>query len=96
MTVEMEAQNLRQVRLALDCAAGIILLDNMPGPLLRRSIAMIRRRDKRKGMREPLIEISGGVNLKTIGAIARLGPDRISVGQLTHSPKALDISFEIK
>lgn len=108
ITVEMEAQNLAQVRLALDCAVDIILLDNMPRSALRRSIAMIRsphpirlgQRKERNALgtqsRGPLIEVSGGINLKTAGAIARLGPDRISVGQLTHSPKAIDISFEIK
>jgi len=131
MTIEMEAQNLTQVRLALDCAVDIILLDNMPESILRRAIAVIRSRPSLElsGSRRPspappstpipvgehtmlppkaegnphptrgsgpLIEISGGVNLKTAGALARIGPDRISVGQLTHSSKALDISFDIK
>ncbi|MFH1619088.1 MAG: nicotinate-nucleotide diphosphorylase [bacterium] len=91
MIIEMEAQNPEQVALAVNCGVDIILLDNMPAPLLKEAIAMIRKAGKK-----PEIEISGGVNLDTVGKMAKLGPDRISVGRLTHSAKALDISFEVR
>ncbi|MBI4056993.1 MAG: hypothetical protein HY399_05530, partial [Elusimicrobia bacterium] len=99
----MEAQSLDQVRLALECQADIILLDNMSIPTLKKSIRLIHgsriapacRRGRDRGSR-PLIEVSGGVNLKNVRAIAKLGVDRISIGQLTHSPKALDMSLELE
>ena len=90
MTVEIEAADMKQVERALEAGAGIVLLDNMPPALLRRAIHFIRRT-------RPLvrIEISGGVNLKNVRALARLGPDRISIGRITHSAPALDMSLEI-
>lgn len=90
--IEIEAACFQDVKEASSCRPDIILLDNMPVPLLKKSIAYIKALPGKR----PEIEISGGVNLKTVRALARLGPDRISVGQLTHSAKALDISLEIE
>jgi nicotinate-nucleotide pyrophosphorylase (carboxylating) len=90
ITVEVECDTLEQVNEAVVSGAGIILLDNMPVPVLRKAIAVIR-----KTKRSIAIEISGGVNLATIKTFARLGVDRISVGALTHSVPALDISLEL-
>jgi nicotinate-nucleotide pyrophosphorylase (carboxylating) len=87
--VEIEAATLDQVALALVAGADIVLLDNMPAALLKKSIKLIRDLSKAK------IEISGGVNLKTVRALAKLGPDFISVGRLTHSAPALDMSLEV-
>ena len=86
----MEADDLRQVRRALALAADIILLDNMPRPLLRRTIRLIRGASPKTR-----IEISGGVSLPEVRALARLGPDRISVGRITHSAPALDLGLDL-
>ncbi len=86
----MEADRLDQVRLALDLGADIILLDNMSRPRLNRAIQLIRR-----GSPRTLIEVSGGVGLDQVRALAKLGPDRISVGRITHSAPALDLGLDL-
>jgi nicotinate-nucleotide pyrophosphorylase (carboxylating) len=88
--VELEAADLAQVERALRAKPDVILLDNMGIPLLKKAIRMIRSRSKTE------IEISGGVDLTTVRKLARLDPDRISVGRLTHSAPALDMSLEIE
>lgn len=93
ITIEMEAQNLKQVRLALDCGVDIVLLDNMPVKMLRAAIKTVRAAPPRS---RPEVEISGGVTLGTVRVLSGLGPERISVGQITHSAKALDISFDLE
>jgi len=89
--IEMEAQSINDVFkiLATDCDA--IMLDNMNIAEIKKTLKLIR--EKRKDLE---IEISGGVNEKNIIEFAKLKPDRISIGCLTHSYKSLDISFEIK
>ena len=86
----VEAKNEREIGLALKAKADVILLDNMPLPRLREAIRLVRSNSRAQ------IEVSGGVSLKTVRAVARLGPDRISVGALTHSAPALDLSLEIE
>ncbi len=88
--VLVEAKTRREVDLALACRADIVLLDNMTTARLKGEIAHVRSRSPKT-----LIEVSGGVNLGNVGAIAKLGPDRISIGALTHSAPALDFSLEI-
>ena len=90
LVIEIEAADLSQVERAVAAEADVILLDNMARPLLRRAIALIRKKAPKTE-----IEISGGVSLATVRALGRLGPDRISVGRLTHSAPALDLSLEI-
>ena len=90
IAVELEAADLRQVESALAAGADIVLLDNMSLARLRRAIRFIRSWSPKTQ-----IEVSGNVSLSTIRAIAKLGPDRISVGRLTHSAPALDLSLEI-
>jgi len=94
--IEMEAQNLEQVRQALNAGVDIIMLDNMLFPEIKKAIKMIRKTQNAKRKTKPGIEISGGVNLKNIKKIAQLGVERISVGEITHSAPALDISLEIR
>ena len=89
--VLIEVKTGQDLERALRAGADIILLDNMSPAKLRKFIAAIRRNAP-----GTLIEVSGGVNLKTIRRIARLGPDRISVGAITHSAPALDMSLEIE
>ncbi|MCX5795767.1 MAG: carboxylating nicotinate-nucleotide diphosphorylase [Elusimicrobia bacterium] len=86
----MEADDLRQVRRGLEFGADVILLDNMPRPRLRRAIRFIRKTSPKT-----LIEVSGGVGLKGLRPLARLGPDRISVGRITHSAPALDLGLDL-
>lgn len=88
--LEIEAKSPADVKLALRARPDIIMLDNMPVSRLKKSIAIIRRNSRAK------IEVSGGVNLKNARRIARLGADRISVGALTHSAPALDLSMDVE
>ena len=88
--VLIEAKSAREVEAALEWGGDIILLDNMPPARIKAAIAMIRRRSPRTR-----IEVSGGVSLENVRRIALLGPDRISVGALTHSAPAMDFSLEI-
>ena len=88
LKVEVEADTLDQVRQALDAGAEMILLDNMSLPQLRRAVKMVNYRAK--------TEASGGVNLKTVRAIALTGVDFISVGALTHSAPAVDIALDFE
>lgn len=89
--VEMEATGRAQTDLALRAGADVLLLDNMSVSRLKREIARIRRFSAKTE-----IEISGGVALKDIPRLCRLGADRISVGRLTHSAPALDISLALE
>jgi nicotinate-nucleotide pyrophosphorylase (carboxylating) len=87
MKIELEAKHLDQVEEALDAGADIILLDNMDLTTLRQAVAKINGR--------AITEASGGVNLTTVRAIAETGVDLISVGALTHSAPAVDISLDL-
>lgn len=85
LKIEIETETLAQVDEALAAGAEIIMLDNMNLDDMRLAVAAISGR--------ALVEASGGVNLKTVRAIAETGVDIISVGALTHSPRAMDISM---
>ncbi len=86
--IEIEVTNLDEVKLALNAGADIIMLDNMPLKQMKEAVNFIDGKVK--------VEASGGVNLKSVRAIAETGVDFISVGALTHSVKALDISMNFK
>jgi nicotinate-nucleotide pyrophosphorylase (carboxylating) len=89
LPVEVEVDSVEQLDLALAAGPDIVLLDNMTTEQLREGVA-------RRNVKAPAIklEASGGVNLQTVRAIAETGVDRISVGALTHSAKALDIALD--
>ena len=90
VAVEIEADTLDQVRMLCSLhGINIILLDNMTNDQLREAVGI-------RGARKILLEASGGVNLRTVRAIAETGVDCISVGALTHSARAVDLSMEIK
>jgi nicotinate-nucleotide pyrophosphorylase (carboxylating) len=72
----------------LDGQADIILLDNMTPSMIRNAVRLINGR--------ALVEVSGGVTLKTVRAIAKAGPDRISIGALTHSAPAAALTLELE
>ena len=86
--IEVETTNLQQVEEALSCGVDIIMLDNFDLSIMKKAVEMIDNKC--------LIEASGNVNLDTIKQIAETGVDFISVGSITHSVKALDISLELK
>ena len=88
MPVEVEAERLEQVDEALVARADVILLDNMSTADIGEAVQRARGRAK--------IEISGGVTLERIPELAATGADFVSVGALTHSAPAVDISFEIE
>ena len=88
MKIEVECKNRVEVDEAIAARADIILLDNMPLALLAEAVAAIG--DK------AITEASGGVNLQTVSGIAKTGVNIISVGALTHSAPALDISLDFR
>lgn len=87
LPIEIEAQTLAEVDEALAAGVDIVLVDNMPVEEIREAVRRSRGRAK--------IEISGGVTLDTLPALADTGAEYVSVGLLTHSAPAADLSFEI-
>lgn len=85
MRIECEVTNLDEVDQALAAGADVILLDNMNDELVAQSVARIGGR--------ALTEVSGNVDLDRVGRVAALGIDLVSVGGLTHSVRAADISL---
>lgn len=88
LKIEVEADDLKQVKQAVNAGADFILLDNMNLKQLRQAVKIVNGRAK--------TEASGGVNLKTVRAIASTGVDFISVGALTHSTRAVDIGLDFE
>ena len=82
--IEVETKNAAEVREALTAGADIIMLDNMSTELMRECVTLINRRAK--------VEASGNMNLERVLEVAETGVDYISIGALTHSVRALDIS----
>jgi len=88
--IEVEAKTLGQVREAIEAGVSRIMLDNMKIAEIRRSVKMI------KGSKRKIeIEVSGGIMLKNIRGITGTGADYVSVGALTHSAPALDVSLKV-
>ena len=85
LKIEVETETLDEVSEALAAGADIIMLDNMDLPTMAEAVSLIAGKT--------LVEASGGVNLSTVRAIAETGVDIISVGALTHSVRAMDISM---
>jgi len=85
LPLEVECRSLEEVDEALDAGATMILLDNMDVDQLREAVARVAGRAK--------LEASGGVTLATLRAVASTGVDFVSIGALTHSAPALDLSL---
>jgi len=85
--IEIEAENLLQVKEALQSEVDIIMLDNMNIQTIKKAISLVKNLSE--------IEISGNVSLDSVEKLAKCGVDRISVGKLTHSAEAMDISLKI-
>lgn len=88
LPIEVEAQNLDQVDAALASGADIVLLDNLSTEDIIEAVTRCRGRAK--------TEVSGGVTLARLAELAATGADYVSVGALTHSAPAADLSFEIE
>lgn len=86
--IEVETRDLDEVREALDAGADIIMLDNMTNDMMREAVEIISGKAK--------TEASGGITLETIAEVAKTGVDIISLGALTHSVQAFDISMKMK
>lgn len=86
--IEVETRNLDELREALAAGADVIMLDNMSPEIMKEAVAINNGR--------ALLEASGGITDETLRAVAESGVDIISVGALTHSVKAFDISMYIK
>src|SRR5208283_572641 len=87
MKIEVETKNLMEVKEALHCGVDIIMLDNMSVGAMKKAVDLVAG--------GALIEASGNVSLKNVAGIAAIGVDFISVGELTHSVRAADISLKI-
>lgn len=85
--IEVEVENLEQLNEALEAQVDIIMLDNMDIETMKQAVAIASGK--------VLLEASGGINEETIVEVAKTGVDFISIGALTHSAPALDISFKI-
>jgi nicotinate-nucleotide pyrophosphorylase (carboxylating) len=86
--IEVETENIEDVKEAIESKADIIMLDNMSLKNMKEAVDYIDNK--------ALVEASGNVNLETVKDIAKTGVDIISVGSLTHSVKSMDISMRIK
>lgn len=84
--IEVETENLEQVQEALDCGADIIMLDNMDIATMRKAVNLINK--------HAITEASGNMGEKDLIEVASTGVDIISIGALTHSVKAMDISLK--
>lgn len=91
--IEIEVTNLGELNEALRHAPDVILLDNMAPSLVRQAVDVVRKHSESKKIRT---EASGGISIENVREFAGAGVDWISVGALTHSAPAVDISFEIE
>ena len=92
LRVEIEVTNLEQLREALDAGADVVMLDNMDNETMAAAVRINRGRPGAPA----LLEASGNVSLERIRAMAETGVDFISVGAITHSAPAIDLSLLIK
>lgn len=86
--IEVECERREQVEQAVSAGADVIMLDNMPTPIMRECVQLVAGR--------ATVEASGGVTLSTVREIAETGVDWISVGAITHSPPAMDAALEFE
>jgi len=91
MRIEIEVTVVEEARQALAAGADELLLDNMPLEMMREVVALAAACDPR-----PALEASGGITLENARTVAETGVDYISMGAITHSPPALDLSLEVE
>jgi len=90
LKIEVEARNISEVRESLSAGADIIMLDNMDVKSMKKAVEIIRQKSP-----DVMIEASGNMNPENIREVAETGVDLISVGALTHSAPAADLSLQI-
>ena len=98
MLIEVEVEDLCQIKDAVDAGVDIILFDNMEPSKIREAVDMVKEFEKNQGAgtgKAILTEASGNITIENVEEYADAGVDRISVGAITHSARALDISFDI-
>jgi len=88
LKIEVETKNLEEVKEAISSKVNIIMLDNFTSDLMRKAVDLVDGKC--------LVEASGNINIDNVKEVAETGVDFISVGALTHSVKALDISLEVE
>jgi nicotinate-nucleotide pyrophosphorylase (carboxylating) len=93
MTVEIEVEDLAGLKAAFRAGADIVMLDNFTPAAVRRAAGWVRAEVRHIGRRPPVLEASGGITLSNVRRYAEAGADRVSVGALTHSAPAADISL---
>jgi nicotinate-nucleotide pyrophosphorylase (carboxylating) len=92
--LEVDTMEQLEEELAGRGGADVILLDNFTPEMMREAVGMRDQAAKQTGVR-PLLETSGGITDQTLRTVAESGVDRISIGALTHSAPALDLSMEV-
>ncbi len=90
--IGIEIENLKDFQEAWKSMPDFILLDNMTLSQIRKAVTLSK---KIKVAKKPILEVSGGVNLKNVNSIAKTGINRVSIGALTHTKEAINISMEI-
>ena len=98
MLIEVEVEDLCQIKEVMDAGVDIILFDNMEPSKIREAVGMVKEFEKNQGAgtgNAILTEASGNITIENVEEYADAGVDRISVGAITHSARALDISFDI-
>ena len=98
MLIEVEVEDLCQIKDVVDAGVDIILFDNMEPSKIREAVGMVKEFEKNQGAgtgNAILTEASGNITIENVEEYADAGVDRISVGAITHSARALDISFDI-
>ena len=88
--IEVEVRSMKELQQALVCQPDIILLDNFTLELLKEAVAFVR-----SGQSAAILEASGNIGMHNVAEVAETGVDFISIGELTHSVKALDLSMTI-
>lgn len=91
--IAIEVTCLEELRAVARESPDVILLDNMNPAMVRQAVERIRRHDRANRIE---VEASGGISLENVREFAEAGVDRISIGRLTHSAPAVDLSFEIE
>ncbi|MCD6498119.1 MAG: carboxylating nicotinate-nucleotide diphosphorylase [Deltaproteobacteria bacterium] len=87
LRIEVEVRSIEEMEEAIEAGTDVVLLDNMTPETMAKAVAQAAGR--------VLIEASGGINLETVADVARTGVDLISVGRLTHSAPAVDLSLQV-
>ena len=98
MLIEIEVEDLCQIKDVVDAGVDIILFDNMAPSKINEAVGMVKEFEKNQGAgtgNAILTEASGNITIENVEEYADAGVDRISVGAITHSARALDISFDI-